>query len=147
MIHIIFVFILILNIETKNWLYHEMSLNEVHPPYCSSWKWFSNWCHHQLKWFEMGNWCGVNTWLTFSIRMSFSTCQLPWFSVANKIFQPKLLISTSWKGVGNVVEKGGFLSNVSFIISIISYSIDGLPTKIFILFYFNDRPIKTTIFI
>jgi hypothetical protein len=60
-----------------------------------------------------GDWCGVDTWLTFSIGMSLSTCtcQLPLFSIANNIFQLSLLFPTknySWKGVGNVIGKWGF---------------------------------------
>jgi hypothetical protein len=63
-----------------------------------------------------GDWCGIDTWLTFSIGMSLSTCtcQLPLFSFTNNIFQLSLLFWTknySWKGLGNVIGKKGFSSN------------------------------------
>jgi hypothetical protein len=64
-----------------------------------------------------GNWCGVDMRLTFSIGMLLLTCTcwLPWFSIANNIFQLSLLFSTinyGWKGIGNVVGKKGFPINV-----------------------------------
>jgi hypothetical protein len=64
-----------------------------------------------------GNWCGVDTRMTFSTRMllSICICWLPWFLVANNIFQLSLLFSTrnySWEKVGNVVGKRGFSTNV-----------------------------------
>ncbi len=58
-------------------------------------------------------------WLKFSTRrlLSTCTCQLPWFSIANNIFQLNLLFSTrnySWKGVGNIVGKKVFSTSASF---------------------------------
>jgi hypothetical protein len=111
-------FIFYFNIEIQNWWRHEMSLDEVHPPYCSSWKWFSIIIVHvfTIKMVWNGDWCGVDMWLTFSIGVLISTCTywLPWFLVANNIFQLSLLFSTinySWKGVGDVVGKRGFFSS------------------------------------
>jgi hypothetical protein len=38
MIHTNSIFISILDIEIQNWWHHEMLVDDVHPPYCSSWK-------------------------------------------------------------------------------------------------------------